>query len=28
VEAADAGGSLTDIVRGIVTSVPFQYRRP
>jgi len=28
VEEADAGGSLTDIVRGVVASVPFQYRRP
>ncbi len=28
VDQADAGGSLTDIVRGVVTSVPFQYRRP
>ena len=28
VEEADAGGSLTDIVRGVVKSVPFQYRRP
>jgi mono/diheme cytochrome c family protein len=28
VEQADAGGSLTDLVRGVVTSVPFQYRRP
>lgn len=25
---ADAGGSLTDIVRGVVMSVPFHYRRP
>jgi len=28
VEEADAGGSLTDIVRGVVRSVPFQYCRP